>query len=97
MNAPSATLSPNHWCMFSWFSVPRLVPAPPPIVPPANVIFVCISSSKLAEGMPTTTPAVVNGYAPLKPVWKWVMSSWLSIASLFSALRVAAIELPWAW
>jgi len=68
----------------------------PPIVPPANVIFVCISSSKLAEGTPTTTPSVVNGNAPLKRLSKFVMSSWVSIASLFSALRVAVIALPWA-
>jgi hypothetical protein len=32
----------------------------------------------------------------LKVVWKVVMSSWLSIATLLIASRAAAIELPWA-
>ena len=87
LNAASATLSPNHWCMFSWLNVPSEVPVVPPIVPPAKVIFPCISSSKLADGVPTTTPSVVRGHGPLKFVWKLTMSSWLSIAILFVAFR----------
>ena len=37
----------------------------PPIEPPAKVILPCISSSKLADGVPTTIPSVVSGHGPL--------------------------------
>ena len=56
---PSETLSPHHWCMFSWLKVSRS------IRPPAKVIIVCISSSKLADGTPTSTPSVRKGKGPL--------------------------------
>jgi len=26
--APSVTLSPHHWCMFSWYRVPRSISPP---------------------------------------------------------------------
>ena len=47
-------------------------------------------------GVPTTTPSVVRGHGPLKIVWKLTMSSWLSIAILLIALRLAVIVLACA-
>ena len=82
--------------MFSWLNVPSDVPVVPPIWPPAKVILPCISSSKLAGGVPTRTPSVVNGHGPLKICWKLTMSSWLSMAILFVALRAAVIVDAWA-
>ena len=35
------------------------------IDPPEKAIMVCISSSKLAEGVPMMIPSEVNGKAPL--------------------------------
>jgi hypothetical protein len=96
LNDDSETLSPNHWCMFSWLNVPNEVPFVPPIDPPAKVILPCISSSKLAGGMPTTTPSVVSGHGPLKTRWNSRMSSWLSIAVLLIAFRAGAIALACA-
>ena len=53
------------------------------IWPPANVIIVCISSSKLADGVPTTTPSEENGNGPLNWLSKSVMSCcWFMIARL---------------
>ena len=66
--AASVTLSPHHWCMFSWYRVPRS------ITPPAKVIIVCISSSKLASGVPMMMPSEVNGNGPLNWLSKSVMS-----------------------
>ena len=96
LKAASETLSPNHWCMFSWLNVPSDVPVEPPIWPPAKVILPCISSSKLAGGVPTTTPSVVMGQGPSNSCWKLTMSSWLSMAILFVALRAAVIVLACA-
>ena len=92
LNAASETLSPNHWCMFSWLNVP----SHGPIEPPAKVILPCISSSKLADGVPTTMPSVVIGHGPLKFCWKLTMSSWLSIAVLLVAFLAAVMVLAWA-
>jgi len=77
--------------MFSWLNVPSDVPLPPPIDPPANVIFPCISSSKLADGVPTTTPSVVMGHGPLNVDWKLTMSSWLSMAILLFVRRHSSL------
>ena len=65
--------------MFSWCSVSRSIDSF------ANVIFVCISSSKPAFGAPITTPSVVNGYGPLKALWKVRMPSCMSMIALFAA------------
>ena len=65
-------------------------------MPPAKVIFVCISSSKLAVGMPITMPSVVNGNGPLNMLWKLTMSSCWSMIALFEAFFASVIELPCA-
>ena len=92
LKAASETLSPNHWCMFSWLNVV----SDGPIEPPAKVILPCISSSKLADGVPTTIPSVVSGHGPLNVCWKLTMSSWLSIAVLLVAFLAAVIVLACA-
>ena len=56
------------------------------IRPPGNVIFVCISSAKLAGGRPITTPLVLNGNGPFNGVWKFVMSSCISMMALLVSL-----------
>ncbi len=89
--APSATLSPHHWCMFSCANVPTSVPWVPPIVPFTNTILVCISSSKLARGSATTMPSALNGNGPLNCSSKCVIDSCWSIATLLSALRAGAM------
>ena len=91
---PSETLSPNHWCMFSWWNTPADGVEAAPF---ANVILVCISSSKPAFGRPTMTPSVVNGQGPLNCDWKFVMSSWVSRTALIVALRAAVRPLACAW
>ena len=67
------------------------------IVPPAKVIIVCISSSKEADGRPTTTPSEVNGNGPLNMLSNRVMSGCLSMIARFFAFRAALSELAWAW
>jgi hypothetical protein len=65
--------------MFSWCNVSRSIDSF------ANVIFVCISSSKPAFGTPITTPSVVKGYVPLNAVWKFRTSSCMSMIALLAA------------
>ena len=89
-NWSSETLSPNHWCMFSWYRVSRS------IRPPSNVILPCISSSNDALGRPITTPSVVNGNGPSNMASNRVMSGcWFMIARL-RAFRPGLIELACA-
>ena len=76
--------------MFSWWKVLSA------IRPPWKVIIVCISSSKPAFGMPTSTPSEVNGNGPLNCAWKSVMSCCWSITVLFCALRASVSALAWA-
>ena len=94
LKAPSATLSPNHWCMFSWWKVPtdgvEVAPFP-------KVIFVCISSAKPTLGRATMTPFVENGNGPLNGTWNCVMSSCVSRTALIVAFRAAVRPLACAW
>ena len=58
--------------------------------------MVCISSSKLASGVPTRTPSELNGNGPLNWLWKSVMSCcWAMIARL-ACFCAALSELAWA-
>ena len=43
------------------------------------------------------TPLVLNGNGPLNGVWKFVMSSCMSMIALLVALRAAVIPAAWAW
>ena len=46
------------------------------MLPPTKTIFVCISSSKEADGVATMMPFALNWNGPLTCCsWKWVMSS----------------------
>ena len=64
--------------------------------PPANVIIVCISSSKLADGVPTTTPSEVNGKLPLNWLSNSVMSCCLFMIARFLFRCAAGIAESWA-
>ena len=71
--------------MFSWWKVPTLM------LPPGNVILVCISSAKETLGRPMITPLVENGNFPLNGSWKVVMSSCMAITAALVALRAAVM------
>ena len=77
--------------MFSWYSVSVST------WPPANVIIVCISSSKLAEGVPTATPSDANGNGPVKALSKSVMSSCWSITARLRFCWAGLMAASCAW
>ena len=66
------------------------------ISPPEKVIMVSISSSKEADGLPTTTPSEVNGYGPLNWLSNLVMSGCLFMMARFFFCSAALSELAWA-
>ena len=67
------------------------------ISPPAKVIIVCISSSKEADGVPTTTPSEVNGNGPLNMALEPGDVRLHVHDPRFFAFRAALSELAWAW
>ncbi len=67
------------------------------IRPPAKVIIVCISSSKEADGRPTTTPSEVNGYGPLNLLSNLVMSGCMFMILRFARCRALVSEPACAW
>jgi hypothetical protein len=67
-----------------------------PIDPPKKTIFVCISSSKEADGEATMMPFALNWKGPLTwRSWKWVMSSCWSMMALLETFWVAAMFALW--
>ncbi len=58
--------------------------------------MVCISSSKLAEGLPTSTPSEGNGNGPLNRLWKSVMSCCWSITLRLAFFCPALSDDAWA-
>ncbi len=63
---------------------------------PAAVIIVCISSSKLADEVPTTMPPELNGYGPLNWLSNLVMSGCLLITAWFFLRRAGLMAASWA-
>ena len=51
----------------------------------------------LTVGRPMITPLVENGNGPLNGVWKFVMSSCMSMTALLVSLRAASMPAAWAW
>ena len=68
-----------------------------PTAPPAKVIIVCISSSKLAGGVPTTTPSEVNGNVPLNWLSNSVMFCCMFMMARFFSCCAGLIEASCAW
>ncbi len=66
------------------------------MLPPGNVILVCISSAKLTDGRPMITPLVVNGNGPLKRLLEVVMSSCVCMIAALVILRAAVIPVACA-